>query len=76
MNWRDYIVSEAEVLGGKPILKGTRLSVEFILGLFAMGWKEQTILENYPSLNQESIQAVFSYAQDSLKEGLFFEVTQ
>ncbi|MCU0419875.1 MAG: DUF433 domain-containing protein [Cyclobacteriaceae bacterium] len=76
MNWRDYIVSEAEVLGGKPLLKGTRLSVEFILGLFAMGWKGQTILENYPSLNQESIQAVFSYAQDSLKEGPVFEVTQ
>ena len=47
MNWREYIHSDAEVLLGKPVVKGTRLSVEFLLGLFAAGWTEKQVLDNY-----------------------------
>jgi len=61
MNWQDYIVSDNKVLLGKPTVKGTRLSVEHIIGLLAEGWNEQQILENYPRLSEESLQVVFSY---------------
>jgi len=72
MNWKDYIVSDKEVLLGKPTIKGTRLAVEHIVGLFAQGWTEAQILENYPRLNKEALQAVFSYIQECLQDGLLF----
>ena len=72
MNWKDYIVSDKEVLLGKPTIKGTRLAVEYIVGLFAQGWTEAQILENYPRLNKESLQAVFSYIQECLQDGLLY----
>lgn len=62
MNWHDYIHTDPQVLRGKPVVKGTRLSVEFILRLFAVGWSEQQVLENYPTLTIEAIHAVFAYA--------------
>lgn len=73
MNWKDKIVSDKNILGGKPIVKGTRLSVEFLLGLFATGWREEDVLTNYPTLKKEDLLAVFAFAQDGLKEGLLFE---
>jgi uncharacterized protein (DUF433 family) len=73
MDWRGKIVSDKNVLAGKPVVRGTRLSVEFLLGLFANGWNENDVLKNYPSLKKEDIQAVFAFAQDGLKEGLIFE---
>jgi len=73
MEWRGTIVSDKNVMAGKPIVKGTRLSVEFLLGLFANGWKEDEVLKNYPTLKKEDILAVFAFAQDGLKEGLLFE---
>jgi uncharacterized protein (DUF433 family) len=73
MEWRGTIVSDKNVLAGKPVVKGTRLSVEFLLGLFANGWKEDEVLKNYPTLKKEDLLAVFAFAQDGLKEGLLFE---
>ena len=64
MNWQNYIVSDKEVLLGKPTIKGTRISVEHIVGLLAQGWNENEILENFPRLTKESLQAVFAYIQD------------
>jgi uncharacterized protein (DUF433 family) len=64
MDWRDHITSNPRVLGGKPAVKGTRLAVDFVLGLFASGWTTEEVLTNYPSLNQELLQAVFAYAAD------------
>jgi len=58
MNWRNHIETNDQILVGKPIVKGTRLSVEHIIGLLAAGWTEQQILENYPRLSKESLQAV------------------
>ncbi len=55
MNWETYIHSDPDILVGKPVIKGTRLSVEFILGLLSAGWTEQQIFENYPTLNQNSL---------------------
>lgn len=70
MEWRKYIISDDNILLGKPTVKGTRISVEHIIGLLAQGWTEQQILENYPRLTHESLQAVFSYIQECLKDGL------
>jgi len=73
MNWKAYIETNDQILVGKPIVKGTRLSVEHIIGLLAAGWTEQQILENYPRLSKESLQAVFGFIQDFLKDGLFYD---
>jgi uncharacterized protein (DUF433 family) len=70
MEWREHIPSNREILGGKPIIKGTRLSVEFLLGLFANGWSEEKVLKNYPTLKKDDILALFAYAQDSVKDDL------
>ncbi|MTI23331.1 DUF433 domain-containing protein, partial [Fulvivirga kasyanovii] len=51
MEWRKHIIADEAVLLGKPTVKGTRISVEHIIGLLAQGWTEQQILENYPRLN-------------------------
>ena len=72
MNWKDYIISDKEILLGKPTVKGTRISVEHIIGLLAQGWSEAQILENYPRLTKESLQAVFTYIQECIHDGLLF----
>lgn len=76
MDWQTRIHSDPEILLGKPVVKGTRLSVEFILERLANGWTEQQILENYPRLVKEDIQAVFAYAYECLKDGLLFPARQ
>lgn len=72
MKWQEYIVADKEILLGKPIIKGTRISVDHIISLFAQGWTEEKILQNYPRLTQESLKAVFSYIQDCLHDGLIY----
>jgi uncharacterized protein (DUF433 family) len=72
MNWKAHIHSNPKILLGKPVIKGTRISVEFVLGLFSEGWTQEQILENYPTLNAESIQAVFAFAAECLKEDVFY----
>lgn len=76
MEWRNHISSDNNVLLGKPTVKGTRVSVEHIIGLLAQGWTEQQILENYPRLNHKSLQAVFLYIQEGLKDGLLYSNTE
>lgn len=68
MDWRQYIHSDPETLLGKPVVKGTRLSVEFILGLFAAGWTEQQVMENYPTLTRDALRAVFAFAAECMRE--------
>ncbi len=68
MNWQQYIHSDQTILSGKPVVKGTRLSADFILGLLAAGWSEQQILTNYPQLTAESLKAVFAFAAECLRE--------
>ena len=68
MNWEIYIHSDPNILVGKPVIKGTRLSVEFILGLFSTGWTQQQILENYPTLTQESLKAIFAFTCECMRD--------
>lgn len=71
-DWRMFIHSDPDILGGKPVVKGTRLSVDFILRLFANGWTFEEIFESYPRLSKESVQAVFAYAGECLSEEFLF----
>jgi len=68
MDWQDRIVVDPEILTGKPVVKGTRLAVEFIVSLLAQGWSENDITQNYPGLNKEDILACLSYASAVLRE--------
>lgn len=76
INWQDYIVSDKEVLLGKPIIKGTRISVDHIIRLLAHGWTENTILENYPRLTKEDLHAVFAYVYDCIKDRLIYTTSK
>lgn len=75
MNWQDFIVSDKEILLGKPLIKGTRISVELILELFESGWNEQQILDSYPALNHQSLRAVFAYLKDCMQQELYFPIS-
>jgi uncharacterized protein (DUF433 family) len=57
MTWQDRITLDPAVLAGKPVVRGTRLSVDFVLGLMAQGWAEADILRNDPGLTREDIAA-------------------
>jgi len=57
---------DPDVLLGKPVIRGTRLSVEFIIGLLADGWTEAEIVANYPGVAHEDILACLAYARDAL----------
>jgi uncharacterized protein (DUF433 family) len=67
MNWQERIVIDPAVLLGKPIIKGTRISVEFIIDLLAQGWMTEQILEEYDHLQPEDIRACLAYASEVLK---------
>jgi uncharacterized protein (DUF433 family) len=58
----DLIVRDPEILCGKPTVRGTRLSVVFLLALFADGWTHDQVLDSYPALTPEVLRAVFAYA--------------
>ncbi len=75
-NWKDHIIADKNILLGKPVIKGTRLSVDHLIGLLAQGWTERQILENYPRLTQNDLKAVFGYIQDCMKDGLLFDLPQ
>ncbi len=72
MDWQRFIHSDPEVLAGKPVVRGTRLSVDFLLDLFAAGWTAEQVLESYPSLTREALQAVFAFAAQAMKEESFY----
>ena len=60
------IAVDPAILLGKPIIRGTRLSVEFLIGLMAEGWAEADILANYPGLTHDDVVACLAYARDVL----------
>ena len=62
------IILDPSVLAGKPVIKGTRISVDLILELLASGWNESTILHEYPGLEREDILACIRYAQEIVRE--------
>jgi uncharacterized protein (DUF433 family) len=67
MDWQDRITVDPKVLVGKPVVRGTRLAVEFIIDLLAREWSEQQILDSYPGLTHEDVTACLKYASETLK---------
>jgi uncharacterized protein (DUF433 family) len=68
------ITMDPAVLVGKPVVSGTRLSVDFIVGLLADGWSEAEVLRNYPGLTHEDILACLGYARDALQNERVYPV--
>jgi len=66
------ITLQPEVLAGKPVIRGTRLSVEFVIGLMADGWTETDILNGYPGITHDDIIACLAYARDTLSSEKVF----
>jgi uncharacterized protein (DUF433 family) len=74
MRWEDRVTIDPKVLTGKPVIKGTRLAVEFIVDLLAQGWTEAHIEENYPGVTPDDIRACLQYASEVLKSERVFPV--
>lgn len=62
MRWQDYIEERPNVLAGKPVFKGTRISVEMILEDMGHGANEEQLLRSYPTLKPEHLRAAYHYA--------------
>jgi uncharacterized protein (DUF433 family) len=67
IDWRDHVTADPATLAGKPALRGTRISVEFLLGLFAAGWTERQVLDSYPAVTPEGLRAALAYAADCVR---------
>lgn len=66
MGWQERIELNPDILAGKPVVKNTRLAVEFVVDLLAQGWTEADILENHPTLTADDIRACLQYASAAL----------
>ena len=72
----ERIVLDPKIMVGKPVIRGTRLTVDFILNLMAHGATEKEILDEYESLTYEDIQACFLFAAKSLKDAAFMPLME
>ena len=68
MNWRDHIEVKPGVMGGKPVIRDTRITVEILLDWLAAGWTEQELFENYPRLTPEALKAVFALSRELMAQ--------
>lgn len=75
MGWEDRIVIDEKVLVGKPVIRGTRLAVEFIIDLLHQGWSEADILRNYPGVTRDDILACLGYASAMLHAERVYPLT-
>ena len=73
-NWRDHVVVDPQVLVGKRVIKGTRISVELILDRLADGWSVDDILTSYPNLKRDDVQAALAFAAELFKDETFVAV--
>jgi uncharacterized protein (DUF433 family) len=68
MTMSDRIVVDPKILTGKPVVRGTRISVELVVELLAAGWSHAQILASYPHLSEDDIRACLAYASELLRE--------
>ena len=68
MPWTDHIHADPAIAGGKPVLRNTRLAVDFILALLAEGWTREQLRASYPQVSDDALRAVFSYAAEALHD--------
>lgn len=67
MAWQDRIIVDPQIAAGKPIVKNTRLAVDFLLELLAQGWAQEDVLANYPQLTRDDLLAALAYASETLR---------
>jgi uncharacterized protein (DUF433 family) len=75
VDWRSHIVVDPKILVGKPVIRGTRISVEFVVGLLAAGWGHEQVLESYPHISEQDIRACLAYAGELLREEHVYPLT-
>lgn len=73
-DWRERITADPAVLVGKPVIKGTRISVELVLGWLANGWTFDNILEAYPHIAREDILAALAFAAEMMREDEYIAI--
>jgi uncharacterized protein (DUF433 family) len=76
VDWHDHIHSDSGIGFGKPILRGTRIKVEFLLKLMAAGWSTEKIIEEYPGIEEIHIRAAVAFAADLIGDESFAAVAQ
>lgn len=74
MDWRSRIVADTDVLVGKPVIKGTRISVELVMDLLAAGYTPDQIRQQYDHLTSDDIQACLAYAREVISSERMFAV--
>jgi uncharacterized protein (DUF433 family) len=75
-HWKGRIITNPEILSGKPIVSGTRISVELILDHLAANWSMTEIIESYPSITLEDILAALAFAADVMRVKPFITVDE
>ncbi|WP_310449992.1 DUF433 domain-containing protein [Sulfuritalea sp.] len=68
MNWKDHVVVDPKVLVGKPIIRGTRISVELLMDRLSDGWSMEQILESYPRVTRDDVLAAISFVTEVFRE--------
>lgn len=74
MTWNERIVVDSKLLTGKPVVRGTRSSVDLVVDLLAAGWSHAQILTSYLHLTEEDIRACLSYASELLRKEKVFSL--
>ena len=74
MDWRSRIVADTNVLGGKPVIKGTRISVELVMDLLATGYTPSQIRQQFDHLTLDDIHACLAYAREVISSERMFAV--
>jgi uncharacterized protein (DUF433 family) len=72
LDWQQRISVDPAVLVGKPVIRGTRLAVEFVIELMANGWTPEEVVENYPGIALEDVRACLAYARNVLEQERVF----
>ena len=72
MDWRKFIESDPKIMMGKPVIKGTRLTVELILEKIAAGESFEQIMEAHPRLTREAIRAAIAFAAENLRADVIY----
>lgn len=76
MDWRERIVCDPKILMGKPSVKGTRISVELILGWLSTGWSMDQLLGAYPNISRDDVLAAFAYARELVHDDGILPMTE
>lgn len=74
VKWQEHIISTPTILRGKPIIKGTRISVELILEKLSEGESIDQILTSHPHISKDDVMACLSYAKDSLNNEVIYQL--